>query len=744
MKLKTLLTTLLLIVLTQSIFAVEGMWLPILLKKYNIEEMQAKGFKLSAEDIYNINQACLKDAVVGLVRTSSPFHHFCTGEIISNQGLLLTNHHCGYRSIQSHSSMDHDYLTDGFWAMSKDEELSNPGMGVCFMKRMEDVTQKVLDGVTENLSIMERDSIIENHIIAIEKAAEENGLYSAKVKPFFAGNEYYLSVYKIYRDIRLVGAPPSAIGKFGGDTDNWMWPRHTGDFSMFRIYANKDNEPADYAEDNVPYKPAKFLEIATYGVEKGDFTMVMGYPGTTQEYLPSYAIAMQSQIINPARIKIRTKGLQIMKAAQESDPAIRIKYAAKVAGMANGWKKWIGENKGLLQVNAIEKKEAQELAFQQWAEQNSERTKQYGTILNQYKEIYSQINELEKVSTYFNEAIFGQECIIYSGSFRRLQTIDKNSTEEDIQKIKAALSNNIENFFKDHDLATDKKLFEAFITLFYQDIDKKYFPESLQLIDSKFNGNIADFTNYVFKKSLFPYQEKISAFVSNYKASKIKTLQKDPIFALFNDALKVYRSMLSNQLQLADLQIKELNRLYVKGIREMNPDKIFWPDANSTFRIAYGQIDDYLPMDAVAYYHQTTLKGIIEKDNPDIYDYKVPEKLKDLYETKDYGIYANTSGEMPVCFIASNHTTGGNSGSPIINANGQLIGINFDRNWEGTMSDLMYDPTICRNIALDIRYVLFIIDKFAGAQNLIDEMVFVKTKPQSQISESKIKEPVLE
>ncbi len=733
MKFKKLVFILSITLFSQSIFAVEGMWLPILLKKYNMEEMKAKGFKLSAEDIYSINQASIKDAVVGLVRTSNPFHHFCTGEIISSEGLLLTNHHCGYGAIQTHSSVENDYLTDGFWAMSKKEELVNDGLGVCFLKRMEDVTEKVLAKIPENVDINYRDSVIKATILTLEKEAAEDGKYAAKIKPFFSGNEYYLSVYKIYSDIRLVGAPPSAIGKFGGDTDNWMWPRHTGDFSLFRIYANKENEPADYSEDNVPFKPEKFLKIAIDGVEKGDFTMVMGYPGTTQEYLPSFAIELQANVINPIRIEIRTKGLQIMKAAQETDPAIRIKYASKVAGMANGWKKWIGENKGLLRMEAIYQKKKQEETFQKWTEKTSNRKEQFGTLLNKYKAIYTQSKEPEKVATYFSESIFEQECIDFSGNFRKLQTINKNTPTEELEKLKKSLKSSTVNFFKDHDLETDKKLFLAFISFFYNDVEKTYHPEIFNLIDTKFKGDIEEFTEFVYHKSIFPYQEKTNEFIDNYTYSKFKKLQKDPIYTIYEQSRTIYFSKVYEPLKAINEEKKELHRLFVKGLREMQPDKVFFPDANSTFRVAYGQIDDYIPMDAVAYKHVTTLDGIMEKDNPGIYDYKVPEKLKELYKDKDYGNYANTDGSMPVCFIASNHTTGGNSGSPILNDKGHLIGINFDRNWEGTMSDLMYDPDMCRNISLDIRYILFIVDKFAGAQHLIDEMILVKSKPQRQL-----------
>ncbi|MDA3893694.1 MAG: S46 family peptidase [Salinivirgaceae bacterium] len=707
--------------------ASEGMWLPILLEKYTIEEMQQQGFKLSVEDIYDINNASLKDAVVGLVRLNNPFHHFCSGEVISNQGLLLTNHHCGYSQIQSHSSLENDYLTNGFWAMSKEEELTNEGIGVCFLKRMEDVTSKVLANINDAMQDVYYDSIIEANIKAIEQDAVEGTHYLAKVKPFFAGNEYYLSVYEVFRDIRLVGAPPSAIGKFGGDTDNWMWPRHTGDFSMFRIYADSNNNPADISEANVPYKPLKHLNISLNGVEKGDFTMVMGYPGTTQENLPAAAVKRLTETINPIRIKVRTKGLDIMKADMNTDPEIRIKYSAKVAGMSNGWKKWIGENRGLKKLDAIDKKLALEKEFMQWVNNDNNRKEEYGTILEQYENLYHSITPYQKAATYFYETIYSLELNDLASSFYTLTEFDKTSNSEAIEKRIKALKNTVEKHFKNYNLTTDKKLFTAFIEFYYNDISNPFHPEIFELINSKFKGNIEKFVDYIFSKSMFPDHDKINAFLNRYSISKNKSLLKDPIIILYSQAINNYRTNTYPALASFKDEVANLHKKYTKGLREFQKDKTHFPDANSTFRIAYGQIDDYKPRDAVAYFHFTTLEGIIEKDNPDIYDYDVPDKLKELYNASNFGKYSNTDGIMPVCFTASNHTTGGNSGSPILNAYGQLIGINFDRNWEGTMSDIMYDPNMCRNISLDIRYVLFIVDKFAGAKHLVDEMNLIQT-----------------
>lgn len=727
-------------------YAAEGMWLPIMLKKYNIEQMQEKGFKLSAEDIYDINKASLKDAVVGLVHVSSPFHHFCTGEVISPEGLILTNHHCGYHSIQSHSSVEHDYLTDGFWAMSKAEELPNEGMGVCFLKRMEDVTRQVLANIPDDASPEIRDSIIAAQIKTIEEKAVEGTDYLAKVKPFFNGNQYFVSVYELYKDVRLVGAPPSAIGKFGGDTDNWMWPRHTGDFSMFRIYADKNNKPAEYSIENVPYQPKKFLEIAIDGVEKGDFTMVMGFPGTTQEYLPSFAVKQKMEVVNPARIKIRTKGLDIMKADMENNKKIRIQYSAKVASMANGWKKWIGENKGLQRLDAIAKKQQLEADFTTWVNQSADRKIEYGQVLSNYEKLYTKFEPHYKAITYFYETIFGCELIDFVGDFRDLAKIDKQTSAKDYSKYVGDVKSKVAKFYKDYNPETDKKVFAAFISFYYHDIDKKLHPKMLDLIDSKFKGDVMAFADYMYKKSMLPDEEKTENFVINYSASDYKKLQKDPMVKLYNQAVEIYRSAIYPSYASLKAQIENLHRTYMKGLMEFKAGENLFPDANSTFRIAYGNIDNYQPRDAVTYYQQTFLKGIIDKDNPDIYDYRVPEKLKTLYAEKDYGKYANDDGTMPVCFTASNHTTGGNSGSPVINGSGQLIGINFDRNWEGTMSDIMYDPQMCRNIALDIRYVLFIVDKFAGATHLVNEMQLVKAKPQRElpVDKSAVLEEILE
>lgn len=695
----------------------EGMWIPMLLKKYNIDEMKEKGFKLTAEDIYSINKASMKDAVM-------IFNGGCTAELISDEGLIITNHHCGYGAIQSHSTVEDDYLTNGYWAMSRSEELPNPGMSVTFLKRMEDVTSRVLEGVEPDMAEAERRDIVNKNIERVKREAIDGTHYGARVEPFYFGNQYFLFVNEKFKDIRLVGAPPSSVGKFGGDTDNWMWPRHTGDFSMFRIYANADNEPAKYSKDNVPYEPKKHFKISLKGYEKDDFTMVFGYPGSTDQYYTSWAVQMEAYDEYPHRINIRDKKLDIIKKAMKSDQKIRIQYASKQSRISNAWKKWQGIIRGLDRLNAIEKKESLQEQFTQWVDEKRKRRKQYGGLLDAYEGLYDKLSPYNLAAAYARECGFYLDPLSFAGSFMqlsRLKLMDENKKTATLEK----LSRHADKFFKDYNRPTDKKVFASIMQLYADSMPKQYRPEAINKAMEKFNGDMQEYTDQVYQKSVVLKKDTIKTLLKSGTQEDINRILQDPVVGLYASLLELYTNELQPSMQQYQSKIDSLNRHWIRGLKTMQADKTFWPDANFTLRVAYGEVKGYKPRDAVNYKHYTTMKGIMEKNDPDVYDYDVPEKLINLYQNKQFGQY-DENGEMHVCFIASNHTSGGNSGSPVINGNGELIGVNFDRNWEGTMSDIMYDPTQCRNITLDIRYALFIVDKYAGATHLIDEMDIVK------------------
>ena len=709
------------IILSSSILrADEGMWIPILIEKFNIEIMQEKGFKLSAEDIYSVNQASMKDAVM-------IFGGGCTAELISDKGLLITNHHCGYSRIQSHSTVAHDYLTNGFWAMSQEEELANPGLTVTFLKWMKDVTEEVLEGIEDGISEEKMFDIKQKNIIKIKEEAIEGTHFTAQVKPFYYGNQYFLFVNETYKDVRLVGAPPSSIGKFGGDTDNWMWPRHTGDFSMFRIYAGKDNEPAEYSPDNVPFKPKKFFPISLKGTKPGDFTMVFGYPGSTYEYVPSFHLQMLTGDIYPELIDVRTKKLEIMQNAMEKSPEVRIQYSAKAAGVSNPWKRWKGEIRGLDKLDAVIKKQEYEKRFMEWTGANPDRNLRYGKLLEHYGKVYGEIAPVSLVQSYLREVFFsyGVENISLASGFSKLVSLVGNdASPEEINKVLESLRGRTAGFFKNYDPATGDALAVAMLSMFEKNVPGEYFPEEYKKIMEKYHGNYQTWLKMVRKKSLFMDEEVLLGFLNSFKASDVKKIKKDPVYMLAQSAGEAYGKIRSDYGKL-NQELESLHRIYMKAQMEFEPEKLFYPDANFSLRVSYGEVSGYDPRDAVFYKHYTTLEGVIEKDNPEIYDYDVPEKLKELYLKKDYGRYSQ-DGKIPICFLATNHTTGGNSGSPVIDAEGNLIGINFDRAWGGVMSDLMFNPEQCRNISIDIRYALFIIDKFAGAGYLLDEMILVE------------------
>jgi hypothetical protein len=698
-----------------GLFAKEGMWIPTLLRKYNIEEMSKMGFKLSAEDVYSANHASMKDAVVLLGSG-------CTGGVISDDGLLITNHHCGFGEIQQHSSVGHDYLTNGFWAMNKSEELTNPGLTAQFLVKMEDVSAKILRNVTEKMDPAAQLDTIQKNIEKTKKEYLAGTGFSADIKPLFNGNQYFIYIYEVFKDIRLVGAPPISIGKFGGDTDNWVWPRHTGDFSLFRIYAGKDNKPAAYSPDNVPYHPKNFFHINLKGLKEGDFTMVLGYPGTTQRYIPSQAVNLIMNQSDPAKVAIRTVKLDIWAERMKTDPKIRIQYADKYVSASNSWKKWQGEVKGLQRLDAVNVKKTGEAEFRNWVAADVGRIKKYAAILNDFEKLYKEYLPYQSANDYYTECIQrGSDIFTLAAKFEPIEMAkDDEQLKKEIKKLREYLV----GYFKDYDKQTDGLVWSALMNIYVAKVDPKFLPENLikQIPDIRSEK----FAEKTYNRSLLTDSLKISKLLDNYHQKSIKHLQKDPAYALFKLIRQHYRDNVDIIYKDLNSDIAVVQKKYTAAIMEMNEGKRLMADANLTLRIAYGKIEGYKPADGVIFTSFTTLKGIIEKENPEIYDYNVPESLRKLYNARDFGPYANESGDVPVAFCASNHTIGGNSGSPVVNANGELIGLNFDRSWEGTMSDIVYDPDQCRNIALDMRFALFIIDKFAGAGYLLKEMEIVK------------------
>jgi hypothetical protein len=696
-----------------------GMWIPSLLKGMNETEMQSLGSKLSADDIYDVNNSSLKDAIVH-------FNGGCTAEIISPKGLLLTNHHCGFGQIQSHSSVKDDYLKDGFWAMSLDEELPNENLEVTFIVSIEDVTKIVLNGVTDEMTPKETQSLIQKNTNGLQKSFKKEEWQSTKVKAFFKGNQYFLFVTESFEDIRLVGAPPSAIGKFGSDTDNWVFPRHTGDFSMFRIYADKNNRPEKYSKDNVPYTPKHFLPVSLDGIQEGDFTMVFGFPGRTNEYLPAVAVEQITQKVNPTNIKIREEALKVIDAAMKADDKTRIQYASKQASIANYWKKWIGENQGIEKSNAIAKKRSFETTFTKAIDKD--KYKKYQNLLTDFDKLYGEFESYAVKRSNFIE-IFYRNSELMQTMFRLYQfeqRIEKEKLKYDESLKQTPVSKNLKEIHDTDAYKKAKQYLTSQITRIQKNynvnVDKGVFEAIMPLYDAK-NSN-SDFYN-------------LSSFTNLTDALKVLEGTSDEvILSIYNDAAykfaKPYIAEFYNDLepnyQRLNAEIAKVQKQYMKALMEVLPSDRYYPDANSTLRVTYGQVKGYAPRDAVYYNPVSYLDGIVEKHIPGDYEFNVPEKLLELYKTKDYGQYADKNGKIPVCFLGTNHTTGGNSGSPAIDAHGNLIGLNFDRVWEGTMSDMNYDPSICRNIMVDARYILFIVDKYAGATHLIDEMKLVHPK----------------
>lgn len=663
----------------------KGMWLPSLISQ-RIEDMQKKGFRLNAEDVYSINQASLKDAVV-------QFGGGCTGELISGSGMVITNHHCGYSHIQRLSSVEHDYLKDGFWSHSREEELPCPGLSVSFLDHMDEVTDEILEGYVSTMSEEERAALVkENTRKVLKKAGAGLKGQRASVEALFQGNQYFLFVYRVYTDVRLVGCPPSSIGKFGGDTDNWMWPRHTGDFSIFRVYADKNNQPADYSEENIPFTPRRFFPISTAGVKEGDFTFIYGFPGSTQEYIHSSAVRYIAEISDPAKIELRTLRLNIQKKHMGQSQKVRIQYSSKNATVANAWKKWQGEAKGILRNDVIAQKQDYEKSFDAWAKGGS-----FEGIISRLGELYAEMEPYAFARDIYTESAATIEMARAAFSYATLDD-------------EAARKSTLESFYKDWYRPIDQECFVAVMQRFSEQIPSEIQPQWFREQLSKY-GSMSAWAEDLFSKSAFNSPE------SAFKLSEDEAYD-DPACVFYREMRRWYQDYAMEGVNRYSPEIALLNRSYMKGQMEFEKDKAFFPDANLTLRVAYGYVDGYSPSDGIRYKHVSTLKGVIEKDNPDIFDYNIPQELRDLYASGDYA-------DTPVCFLATNHTTGGNSGSPVINADGNLIGINFDRVWEGTMSDIAFDPDFCRNISLDIRYVLFIVKNLGHADNIINELVLV-------------------
>ncbi|WKL42895.1 S46 family peptidase [Flavobacterium sp. ZE23DGlu08] len=702
-----------------------GMWIPSLLKGMNETEMKNLGMKMSAKEIYDVNQSSMKDAV-------PHFNGGCTSEVISPKGLILTNHHCGFSQIQSHSTVDHDYLTDGFWAYKMEDELPNKNLTVAFIVKIEDVTTLVLEGTAALKSEAEKQNKIQENITVLTNSLPKENWQENKIRTFYEGNQYMLFVTETFTDVRLVGAPPSSIGKFGSDTDNWVWPRHTGDFSLFRIYADKNNRPAAYSKDNVPYTPKHFLPISLDGVAEDDFTLVFGYPGKTNEYLPSVAIEQIVNELNPAKIEIRDKALKVADGFMRKDNAIKIQYASKYARIANSWKKWIGETQGLKKSNAVAIKRESEKAFQQKISKAG-KEKEYGTLLVDFKKNYAEIAPYTFARDYFTEVVqLNTELLSVGYKLYQLEQVYKTKGEQSFTDRKNNLLTGQEAFYKDFNATVDEKIFEQLIELYAAKSPKQFLPQSLMNVNAK---NLA---SEIYSKSRLKNYTGLKELLTGNTQTVLTNLNNDPGFLLVKELADKYLKEVAPKYDEINLKITALQRTYMKAQLELNKDSRIFPDANSTLRVTYGKVKGYEPKDATLYTPITYLDGVMEKYIPGDYEFDVPVKLLDLYKTKDYGPYGE-NGKMPVNFVGTNHTTGGNSGSPVIDANGNLIGLNFDRVWEGTMSDIYYDPSICRNIMVDIRYVLFIMDKYAGAKNLISELKLVHPKKSKPLKKKNLK-----
>lgn len=721
------------LLLFSSARADEGMWLLHMLQRINEAGMQEAGLRLSAQDIYDINNASLKDAIVRLNGGS------CTAEVISSQGLVLTNHHCAYGAIQSFSAPEHDYLTDGFWAKAKDQEMHIDDFFVSFLVRIDDVTERVLSKVNDDMPEGERGAAVAAELDAIQKEyMEANPDYSYDMKTMYYGNEFYVFTYQDYSDVRLVAAPPESVGKYGGDTDNWMWPRHTGDFSMVRIYADADNNPADYSEDNVPFTPKRHLKISMAGVDQGDYTMIMGYPGSTDRFLSSWGVEQAINLYNPSVVECRDLKLKTMKSHMDADKAVRIKYAAKYAQTANYWKYYIGQTKGLKRLEVQAQKQKLEALFNRWVNEDEGRKAEYGEALDLIADYYAETDATVKADVYALEAgLIGSDIALFGLRVGRAGTGMFDADPEKVAAAKAGLQGLADDHFKDYDMATDRELFVKMLTKYRDDIDPAYWPTQFTVVQNKYKGDFEAYADKIYSKSPLRSAEAFAAFLENPKQ---KTFENDLAIAMSMSLLQRYFQGTSPEVQA---KFDRGYRLFVRGLRELMPNKAWYPDANSTMRLTYGPVGDYKPADAVHYDFVTTANGILEKKDNSNPEFIVPERLEQLIKARDFGPYADENGELVVCFIHGTDITGGNSGSPVMNADGDLIGLAFDGNWEAMSGDIAFEHQLQRTISVDIRYVMWILDKYAGCTNLIEEMDFVyaSDEPADVLAEPQLSEP---
>jgi hypothetical protein len=694
----------------------EGMWLLPLIEKLNIGKMTELGLKLSAEDIYSLNKASVKDAII-------IFGGGCTGEIVSSQGLILTNHHCGYGSIQSHSTVEHDYLRDGFWAMSKEQELPNPNLSATFLVRIEDVSAQIMANVKPGMSESERSASINEVRQSIEKKASVGNNYRVQVGSFYGGNYFYLLVYERYTDVRLVGTPPQSIGKFGSDTDNWEWPRHTGDFSVFRVYSGPDGKPAPYSKENIPLKPKHYLPVSIKERNIGDFAMILGYPGRTNRYMTSFEVSEQLQIVHPDRIKIRGIKQDIWMEDMKADQKVNIQYSSKYFGSSNYWKYSIGQKGGLERLNVKAKKEEIESQFTNWIAANADQKAKYGEALNMIKTAIEGRAEYYNALQYLNECVQGCELITMNQFATMLITAIKSGDTQKISETSSRVKTYATGFYKDYNGPTDKKSTAAMLKLYRADVPAKFHPDFfVNVVDKKYKGNIDKFVDEMFAKTVFSSEAKLLAFLEK---PVLKTIENDPVYLT---SASIYRSgaEISKSSSQFESGLTTGKRLWVAALMEMSPEKTQYPDANSTMRLTYGTVQDYNPRDGVTYKYYTTLQGVADKYKAGDYEFDLPQRLLDLNKKKEYGRYGSSKGYMPVCFLTTNDITGGNSGSPVMNGNGELIGLAFDGNWESMSGDIAYEPELQRTIVVDIRYVLWTMDIFAGAKHLVDEMTIVE------------------